>query len=84
MPSLTASEGMVTVPKFWKTFLLVVAIGKTAVAGAGITLALLGALDIAAAITAQHWMQNVQSQINAITAAGGVAGGVLGWFLNRA
>lgn len=70
-------------PVFWRKFLLVVAIGKAAIAGAGLTLALLGALDIAAAITAQHWIEHVQANMNAITAGGGVVGGVAGWALNR-
>lgn len=76
-------ETAMTVPAFWHTFLMIVAVGKAAIAGAGVALALLGALDIAAAITAQQWMQTVQDQINVITAVGGVAGGFLGWLLNR-
>lgn len=79
-----AQQASMQLPVFWRKFLIFVGIGKAAIAGAGLTLAFLGALDIAAAITAQHWwVEHVQANMNAITAGGGVAGGIAGWVFNR-
>jgi len=72
------------IPTFWRNFLMAIGVGKAAIAGAGLTLAILGAFDIAAAVTAQHWYAQFQHDyLNQITAAGGVAGGIAGWLWNR-
>jgi hypothetical protein len=83
MIAARVSEAPMKIPAFWRKFLLAVAIGKAAIAGAGLALAGLGALDIAAAITAQEWLNAAQAQITLITAGGGIVGGITGWVLNR-
>jgi drug/metabolite transporter superfamily protein YnfA len=71
-------------PAAWRNVLLVVAICKAAIAGAGLTLAAMGALDIAFAIAAQHWIHEIQPHyFDLTTAGGGLIGAIWGWIVNR-
>jgi hypothetical protein len=73
MPSSAAldrSEPM-QIPAFWSRFLWLVGIGKAAIAGAGVALAALGALDVAFAITAQEIMREIKPHYLDIAAIGG-------------
>lgn len=67
-------------PMFWRKVLLTVALGKAAIAGAGAGLAILGAFDIAAAVTAREWLNEVQHAyaLNLFAIGGGVTGAVGG------
>ena len=59
-----------------KSILMLVALGKAVVAGIGAGIALLGALDIAFAATAQEWWDGmkVEHWFNVAAVGGGVAG----------
>lgn len=63
------------IPAFWSWFLIIVGIGKAAIAGAGVALAALGALDIAFAITARDFLHGLKPYYLDIAAAGG---GIIG------
>lgn len=69
----TAPESVMNIPHFWRRFLLLVAIGKAAVVGAGIALAALGALDITFALTAKVWMAEIRPYYLDLAALGGGA-----------
>jgi hypothetical protein len=64
-----------TIPAFWTRFLAIVSLAKAAVAGAGLALAALGALDIAFAITARDFLEHIRPHILDYAAVGG---GILG------
>jgi hypothetical protein len=65
-------------PTFWSKLLLVVAIGKAAVGGAGGALAFAGALNIAGAVTAQHWLRDLDRHyLDYFAYTGGVAGALI-------
>jgi hypothetical protein len=64
-----------TIPAFWTRFLMLVSFAKAAIAGAGLAMAALGALDIAFAITARDFLEHMKPHILDYTAVGG---GVLG------
>lgn len=86
MPTVQAGNagGHMRVPVFWRRFLCTVAIGKAAVAGASLALALLGVLGMASAITAHDAILEFQKEyVNYFAAAGGVVGGVIGWVWNN-
>lgn len=71
-------------PMFWRNFLTFVAIGKSAVAGAGLALAALGALDIASAASASEWLHEVQKNyLNYAAIGGGITGALLKAFISR-
>ncbi len=59
-----------------RSILLLVALGKAVVAGIGAGIALLGALDIAFAVTAQEWWDSmkVDHWFNIAAVGGGVTG----------
>lgn len=65
-------------PLTWRKFIFLTAMGKAAVAGAGLGLAVLGALDFTFAITAQEWWHAFRPDaiMNAF-AAGGAAVGIV-------
>ena len=63
------------IPAFWKRLLMVVGLAKAAVAGAGLALAILGAFDIAAAITARDLIAELKPHYLDFAAVGG---GVIG------
>ena len=66
-------------PRFWKRLLGAVAVGKAALGGAGLALAIAGAFNIAAAVTAQHWLHDVQKHyLDYVALGGGVVGGAIG------
>ena len=64
-------------PMFWRNLLVFVTVGKAAIAGTGLALAGLGALDIAFAITANDWLQEIQREyVNYVALGGGAIGAV--------
>lgn len=69
--------------RLWRRLMMFVAVGKAAVAGAGLTLAGLGALNIAFAIAAHQWVIDFQHQYIDYATGGGAAAGVLAWAWNR-
>jgi hypothetical protein len=69
------SKPVMPIPIFWKRFLVLVAIGKAAVAGAGVALAILGAMDIAFALSAKAWLSELKPYYLDVAAIGG---GVVG------
>lgn len=74
---LTASITHSEIPMFWTRLMFAVAIGKGAIAGAGLALALLGALDVAMAVTAQQWLKSIQANyLEEITLGGSIIGAV--------
>lgn len=76
-------EKEIQFPMFWRKLLVFVTIGKGAVAGTGLALAGLGALDIAFAATANDWLQEVQRDyVNYFALGGGAVGAA--WGLIRA
>jgi hypothetical protein len=60
----------------WQTFFKVAAVCKAAIGGAGLALALLGAWNVAAAVSAHDWLTSVQHTyaLDAFAATGGVLG----------
>lgn len=79
MPAVVVSSSGndMPIPLFWKRFLVLVAIGKAAVAGAGVALAIMGALDIAVAISAKAWLTEFKPYYLDIAAIGGGAVGAV-------
>jgi hypothetical protein len=78
------SEAVMLIPAFWSRFLMIVAIGKGAIVGAGLVLAGLGALDIALALTAQEMLKTIKPvYLDYATAGGGLVGAVWSWISNR-
>lgn len=72
------------IPTFWKNVLLFASVGKAAIAGAGMTLAILGAFDIAFALTASNMLRDFQHQyLDYLTLGGGAVGAVVGFFINK-
>jgi hypothetical protein len=72
------------IPTFWSRFLMMVAIGKAAIAGAGLALAAMGALDIAFAITAKDLISNLRPYyFDYATFGGGALGAIWGIITNR-
>ncbi|HEY8162122.1 MAG TPA: hypothetical protein VIF34_07630 [Methylocystis sp.] len=67
------------IPMTWHRFLVVIAVCKAAVGGAGAALALLGAYNVAAAISAHEWLVQVQHAytFDAFAVGGGVVGALL-------
>lgn len=63
----------------WNRYLLIVALAKAAIAGAGIALAALASIDFAVAVIAQEALQawQVDQWINKFALAGGAFGLVL-------
>ena len=63
-------------PISWQRFFFLAALGKAIIAGVGLGLASLGALDIAFAVSAHEWWQSVRPDalFNWFAAAGGVGG----------
>lgn len=77
-------RGEATIPKYWQGALFAVSLGKAAIAGAGLTIALLGALDILSAVTVSHLHQFIQSiSLPYASAGGGAVGVVLAVILGR-
>jgi hypothetical protein len=71
-------------PVFWRRLMMSVAIGKAGVGGAGAALAVLGALNIAQAVSAQHWVNGFEDHyLHWFAAGGGALGVFVGWFLKR-
>ncbi|WP_453951825.1 hypothetical protein [Bradyrhizobium sp. USDA 377] len=64
-----------TIPAFWARFLVFVSLAKAAIAGAGVAVAVLGALDIAFAATAREFLDQVRPHFLDFAAIGG---GLLG------
>ena len=69
------AEASMQIPIFWRKLLWLVAIGKSAIVGAGLVLAVLGAADIAFAITAQEMMRDIKPYYLDFAALGG---GIIG------
>lgn len=66
-------------PMSWQKFLMVVAVCKAAIGGAGLALAILGAYNVAAAIAAHDWLVSVQHAytLDAFAVGGGVIGALV-------
>lgn len=78
------TERTMQVPAPWRTFLMIVTIAKGGLAGAGLTIALLGAYDVAAAAIAQEWLRMLKPvYLDYATAGGGLVGATISWFINR-
>jgi hypothetical protein len=60
-----------------------IVIGRAAVVGAGFGLALIGAIEIAAAITAQRWVASAKDYADFAPLIGGAIGAVVGWIRSR-
>jgi len=72
------------IPTFWTLLLAVVALGKAAVLGASLALAVLGAFDIAFAATASHWLDVLQKEyLNYVAIGGGFIGAVIRAFMRE-
>lgn len=72
------------IPSFWRRFLAAVAIGKGAIAGAGVAVGALAALDVAYAITAQDWIRSIQhSYLDEVAIGGGIIGAMVRAFVLR-
>ena len=72
---LKMSNSTISRPLVWDKIMLFVAIGKSAVVGATVGLAVLGAMDIALAASASAYLQNFQDQyIDTFAIAGGSIG----------
>src|SRR4051812_6158775 len=56
----------------------IVAIGEAAVVGAGVGVALIGALEIATAITAPLWLTEAKNYIDYAPLVGGAVGAIVG------
>ncbi len=67
------------VPMTWQKFLMIIAVGKAAIGGAGLALAILGAYNIASAVSAHDWLHAVQQSyaFDAFAAVGGAVGATL-------
>jgi hypothetical protein len=78
---MTRSSAVAEVPptsasRFWNRLLGAVAVGKAALGGAGAALAIAGAFHVAAAVTAQNWLHDVQKNyLDYVAIGGGVVGG---------
>ena len=72
------SEQLGMPPVTWQKFLMFIAIGKAAIGGAGAGLAILGAYNVAAAISATDWIHAVQHAyaFDSIAVVGGIVGAV--------
>ncbi len=67
--------GQSDMPIYWSNILFFVGIAKAAVAGVGLALAILGALDIATAAAAADWLDKLQDEyFGAYATLGGVVG----------
>ncbi|MCK1742226.1 hypothetical protein IVA80_15480 [Bradyrhizobium sp. 139] len=77
MPTIfpAPTEQKMTFPAFWTRFLIFVSFAKAAVAGAGLALAALGALDVAFAITARDFLDHMRPHVLDYAA---ISGGILG------
>lgn len=60
-----------------------IVVGKAAAVGAGLGLALIGAIGIAAAITAERWAAEAKDYADFAPLLGGVIGAVVGEIRNR-
>jgi hypothetical protein len=60
--------------------LKIFAIGEAAVAGAGLGVALIGAMELATAITAQQWLAEAKHYIDYSPLVGGVVGAISGGY----
>jgi hypothetical protein len=58
-------------------YLKIVAIGEAAVAGAGVGVALIGAMEIATAITAQQWLAEAKHYIDYAPLVGSAVGAIM-------
>ncbi len=66
-----------TIPAFWTRLLVFVSFAKAAIAGAGVMVAVLGALDIAFAVTAKDFLDQVRPHFLDFAAVGGGVVGVI-------
>jgi hypothetical protein len=82
MNSTTCYRGR-DIPKVWRYALEAIALGKAGIAGAGLAIALLGALDIISAATAMHLMHYITIPLPAVATGGGVIGVIASIILNR-
>lgn len=69
-------NGLEGLPVSWQRYLLIAAIGKAMMAGAGVGIACLGALDLAFAISAEQWWEAVKPDaiVNWFAVGGTVVG----------
>jgi hypothetical protein len=78
---VTEAENSRQPPPIWRRLLTLVAIGKASVGGAGAALAIAGAFNLAAAITAQHWLKDIEKHyLDYFALGGGIIGAVGGIF----
>jgi hypothetical protein len=66
-------------------YLKIVAFGEAAVVGAGVGVALIGAMEIATAITAQQWLAQAKHYVDYAPLIGGMVGAITGasWIARR-
>lgn len=65
-------------PSGWRRVMMVVTVGKAALSGAVLVLAVLGALNVASTIAAHDWLLAFQrDHLDALVAGGGAAGAVV-------
>jgi hypothetical protein len=60
-----------------------IAIGKSAIAGFGLALALVGAMEIATEIMALQWLVEAKHYTDYALLVGGAVGAIAGWIWNR-
>jgi hypothetical protein len=67
------------IPMAWQQVLAVIVICKAAIAGAGLALAILGALNIVAAISAHEWLESAKHTyaLDAFAVGGGIIGALV-------
>jgi hypothetical protein len=76
MPTIARPPELdMTIPVFWTRLLMFVSLAKAAIAGAGLAVAVLGALDIAFAVTARDFLEHIRPHFLDFAALGG---GVIG------
>ncbi len=71
-------------PEGWRRAMMLVAIGKAAVSGAVVVLAILGALNVASAVAAHDWITTFQKEhLDALVASGGAGGAIFRILIDR-
>src|SRR5690242_19984120 len=60
-----------------------IVIGKAAAIGVGVGIALIGALELAAAITKQQWLEEAKDYDDLLPLLGGAIGALAEWIRNR-